>query len=172
MNCHIGIIKDGLDLFEKLFGYRAIYFVPPNGAFNNILNNTLIENGIKFRSAAKIQHEPLGLGRIRKTYHYLGQKDKTGIKYIVRNCSFEPSRPGNDWVDRCLNDIKIAFRWNKPAIISTHRVNYIGSLDPNNRDKGLKELKRLLTEITRNWTNVEFMTTVQLGELIDYSNNS
>jgi len=163
---HKKIIEEGLALFEKLFGYRAEYFVPSNGPFNNILNKILVENGIKYRSASKIQNEPLGDGRKRKVLHWLGQKDESGLIYITRNCFFEPSQPGKDWVDSCLNDIKIAFRWNKPAIISSHRVNYIGTLNPSNRDRGLRQLTRLLKEIIKNWPDAEFMTTPQLGAMM------
>jgi hypothetical protein len=163
---HKRILTDGLDLFEKLFGYRAEYFVPPNGPFNNTLNKILFENGIKYRPASKIQNEPLGNDKIRKVIHWLGEKDKSGIRYITRNCFFEPNISGKDWVDSCLNDIKTAFRWYKPAIISSHRVNYVGALNPCNRDNGLSQLNRLLHAILKNWPNVEFMTTTELGELI------
>ena len=99
-------------------------------------------------------------------FHWLGQKDKSGLRYITRNCFFEPSLQGEDWVDSCINNISIAFRWHKPAIISTHRVNYIGSHNPANRDIGLFQLKVLLQTILRNWPEVQFMTTPQLGELM------
>ena len=126
------VIIEGLQLFKNLFGFGAEYFVPPNGPFNNSLNQTLARNGIKFRSVAKIQDESMGFGNKRKVFHYLGQKEKNGIRYITRNCFFEPNQAGNDWIDSCLYDIKIAFRWNKPAIISSHRVNYTGALNPAN----------------------------------------
>jgi hypothetical protein len=172
MEYHEVVIKEGLDLFEKLFGFKAEYFVPPNGPFNNNLNKVLYENGIKYRSASKIQHEPLGNGKYRKVLHWLGQKEINGIRYITRNCFFEPSQQGKDWVDSCLNDIKIAFKWHKPSIISTHRVNYIGSLNPSNRDNGLRQLSKLLQEIIRNWPDVKFLTTPQLGALIDKSKSN
>jgi hypothetical protein len=161
------VISNGLDLFEKLFGYRALYFVPPNGPFNNDLNFTLIQNGIKFRYAARIQHQPLGANKTNQVLHWLGQKEKSGLIYITRNCFFEPSQSGKDWIDNCLNDIKIAFRWKKPAIISSHRVNYIGALKPKNRDMGLTQLKILLQSIIKNWPEVEFLTTPELGKLME-----
>jgi hypothetical protein len=160
------VIYEGLHLFRELFGYEAEYFVPPNGPFNNSLNKTLAENGIRYRCASKIQNEPLGFGKKKKVVHYLGQKEKNGIRYITRNCFFEPSQKGKDWVDSCLNDIKIAFRWHKPAIISSHRVNYIGALNPVNRDTGLNQLSVLLKQISKNWPDVEFMTTPQFGKLM------
>jgi len=77
---------------------------------------------------------------------------------------------GKDWVNSCLNDIDMAFRWNKPAIISSHRVNYIGALDPGNRENGLSQLKQLLKEVVSRWPDVEFMTSAELGDLIQKSN--
>mgnify|MGYP003819824005 FL=1 len=166
MNYLASIIKDGLNLFEKLFGYRAEYFVPPNGPINNNLNEVSAREGIKYRSTSKIQYEPLGHGRYRRIFHYLGQKNKYGQTYITRNSFFEPSENGKDWIDSCLNDIKIAFLLHKPAIISSHRVNYIGSLKESNRKNGLTKLSILLKSILKYWPDVQFMTTTELGEYI------
>lgn len=161
------VIADGLNLFEELFAYRAVFFVPPNGVINNSLNRAMSINGIKYRSNAKIQHEVLYRGRIKKGMHYHGQRDKNGIRYIIRNCVFEPSKEGIDWVDTCLNQIQLSFRWNKPAVISTHRVSFVGALHAKNRDNGLKQLSELLKQIVRRWPDVEFMTTEELGALMD-----
>jgi hypothetical protein len=163
---HEKIVKEGLDLFYSLFGYRARYFVPPNGVINNSLNPVLAKNGIDFRSTSKIQHESTGPGKSKKVIHWLGQKDASGIRYIIRNCVFEPSETGKDWVDSCLADINMAFRWNKPAIICSHRVNYIGSLNPRNRDNSLLLLQTLLKTIRKKWPDSEFMSTDVLGALI------
>lgn len=161
-----GVICDGLQLFEELFGYKAVFFVPPNGVFKNSLNRTLASNGIKYRSGSKIQSEAICNGKTRTRLHYHGQKDKHGIRYIIRNCLFEPIRDDIDWVDTCMNQINMAFRWQKPAIISTHRASYVGSLHPENRDNGLRQLSSLLKEIIKNWPDVEFMTTEELGALM------
>jgi len=65
-----------------------------------------------------------------------------------------------------LLDIENAFKWKKPAVISSHRLNYIGGLNEKNRVSGLKDLNRLLSEIQKRWPDVEFMTSSQLGDLI------
>jgi len=161
------VITSGLELFEQLHGYKATVFVPPNGPFNEILEETAFAGGIHFMSASKIHNEPQGNGLFKKKFHYLGQKNKYGQRYITRNCFFEPSAAGKDWVDSCLNDIQIAFRWSKPAVVSSHRVNYIGALAASNRDKGLEQLKQLLQTIVKRWPDVEFMTSSELGALID-----
>ena len=91
--------------------------------------------------------------------------------YITRNCFFEPSQEGRDWVSTCLQEIKSAFMWRKPAVISTHRVNYIGALIPENRTRGLAFLNSLLRKIKMQWPDAEFMTSDQLGDLINRSRN-
>lgn len=160
------IIDEGLKIFHQLHGYKASFFVPPNGPFNENLEQTAAENGIMFMSTSKIHLEPQGGGQFKKNYHWLGQKNKYGQRYITRNAFFEPSQPGKDWVVNCLSDISIAFKWNKPAVISSHRVNYIGSHKPMNRQNGLKQLSELLNSIVKFWPEVEFKSSEQLGRLI------
>lgn len=166
INYHHEVIENGLALFESLFGYKASQIVPPNGPFNNSLEETAAKNGIRYITTAKIQHEPLGYGKTRKIFHYLGQKNKNSQRYLTRNCSFEPSKIGRDWINTCLSEIETAFLMCKPAIVSSHRVNYIGALNPSNRDKGLKDLEQLITIIIKRWPDVEFMTSVELGNII------
>jgi hypothetical protein len=159
-------IKEGLDLFEQLFGYRATYFVPPNGPFNNSLQKIAADGGIKFMYADRIQKEPQGAGKTKKRIHWLGLKNQYGQLYITRNCFFEPGIRNKDWVSSCLSNIKTAFRWHKPAVISTHRVNYIGALHADNREHGLAQLDRLLSSITKEWPDAEFCTSGDMGHLI------
>ena len=160
------IIKDGLRLFEELFGYRATYFVPPNNPFNNRLEVVAALEGIRFIFASKMQHEPIGDGKTIKRCHYPGQHNQYGQYYLSRNCFFEQTESQKDWVDSCMNDINIAFRFHKPAVISSHRVDYIGALVPANRTNGLRQLRALLAKILNTWPDVEFMSSVELGELM------
>ena len=160
------VIKEGLELFEDIHKYKADFFVPPNGPFNNKLETIAAQNGIKYMSASKIQSEPQGAGREKKVFHWLGQQNNNLQYYITRNCFFEPSDKSKDWVNSCLAEIGNAFKWHKPAVISSHRVNYVGGLDYNNRTYGLKQLNTLLTEIQKKWPDVEFMTSSELGQTI------
>jgi len=163
------VIASGLDLFEDLFGFRATYFVPPNGPFSTQLEKVCRQKGIKYIAVSKIQQEPVGGGKFRKNLHWLGQSNKSGILYLTRNCHFEPSQEGRDWVDSCLRDISIAFSLFKPAVVSSHRVNYIGALWEHNRSGGLKQLNTLLNTIIKKWPDTEFITSSELGNLILYA---
>ena len=165
------VLSEGIDLFESLMGYYPAFFVPCNGPFNLKLEETLYQKNLRFIMLDKRQKEPLGNGKYKTHYRYLGRENRFGQIYLSRNASFEPSIGGEGWVNRCLSDIKIAFRMRKPATISTHRVNYIGFLDPANRDNGLKQLQTLLKAILKNWPDVEFLTSNELGDIIRNSKN-
>jgi len=165
---HREVLKSGLDLFESLFGYRASYFVPPNGRFSSSLEPLLAAEGIRFLSVSRMNREPLGHGKEGKKLHWMGQRNSHGLTYMTRNCFFEPVEPGRNWLDHCLYEISSAFRWHKPALIGTHRVNYMGALDPENRENGLKFLKQLLSHIVKHWPEAEFVSSAELGEIISH----
>ena len=161
------IIKSGTTIFRNICGYDPTHFVAPNRESARQLDKLFLNEGIKYLTMSKIRQFPLSNGKTGRELNWLGKKNEFGQVIITRNCHFEPSdRSRTDWVDSCMSDIATAFIWGKPAVISTHRVNYIGFLDPSNSDKGLRELNRLLTNIRLKWPEIEFMTSSELGSLI------
>ena len=164
------IITEGLDLFEKVFGYRSVHFNPPGGREHPIIHQTLKDAGIKYLDTPLIKKEHQGNGKYKKSINYTGKKNKTGMIYEVRNVVFEPTDDrGFDWVSYSMKQIETAFFWKRPAIISSHRVNFCGHIDPKNREVGIKALQELLNKIINKWPDVEFMSANELGDLI--SNN-
>ena len=155
------VIVEGLKLFEKIWGYPATSFCAPCSYVRQETIDIAASNGIKLTTGQYVSS--LGNGSVKMNNKVWGSKSDRGIIFYRRNCKFEPARDHNiDWVDRCLSEIKIAFRWGKPAVIDSHRVNYIGSIFPDNRDYTLKELKRLLNEIVKRWPDVEFVNCEQI----------
>lgn len=161
------IVKDSGALFEKACGYRAKHFIASNSPEPKVLEKTLQEIGIKYLTRYKFQKYPLGDDKFEIQFNWLGKTNHLGQIYLTRNASFEPSDFNESLpVERCINDIEIAFRWNKPAIISSHRVNYVGFINKDNRERGLMQLNKLLTEIIKKWPEIEFLTSEELGDLI------
>ena len=78
--------------------------------------------------------------------------------------------PRFDWESDCLKRIDLAFKFRKPAVVSTHRLNYMGYLNPKNRSENLMKLKSLLTKIKKYWPEVEFLSSNQLGGLMNKEN--
>ena len=157
------VIVDGLSLFERIWGYRASAFCAPCGVIRTETVAEASRNGIKL-SAGQF-FAPDGMGGYNKIDKKWGEIGSDEMRFYRRNCKFEPAKDHNiDWVDRCLSEINIAFRWGKPANIDSHRVNYIGSIYPENRDYTLKEFNRLLKEIVKRWPDVEFVNSEKLYE--------
>jgi hypothetical protein len=125
INHHKEVIRSGLGIFKELFGYGSRSFIPTNYIWSMELQDTFKDNGVDYLQGMKYQKLPLENDNKRKMVrHYLGEKNQSRQIYLVRNCSFEPSlkKSNFDSVDDCLHSIKLAFRWKKPAIISTHRM--------------------------------------------------
>tara|TARA_B100001059_G_C17800471_1_gene565854 strand:+ start:168 stop:1289 length:1122 start_codon:yes stop_codon:yes gene_type:complete len=161
------ILTSGLELFEEIFGRKASHFNAPGAHEHHFLESTMFEKGINFIDTDFIKREHQGNGVYSNKLTFNGNKNKLGQIYFVRNCVFEPLLDLNkDYVDSCLKEIEIAFRYNKPANISSHRVNFSGEIDSNVRLRGLSELKRLLLSIVKKWPEVEFMCTNELGFLM------
>ncbi len=161
------ILEEGLRIFQDSFGYESKSFIAPNYIWHSSIENILDQNNVRYIQGITIQKEPDLKGGIRSKFHFFGEQNKNKQIFLPRNCLFEPSSDQNiNWVSSCLKDIKGAFSSFKPAIISCHRVNFIGNINSENRKKNLKDFSILLTEILKRWPDVEFMTTDKLGDLI------
>lgn len=155
-------IRVGLDMFERLLGYRATQFTPGAGIYSPSLHPCLGECGITSIHVNRSKAYPLGDGVYSKQFLYLGKRNDVGQYYIVRNCPFEPfadNRARNSSaVSVCLDNIDAAFRWHSPAMISTHRVNFAGAIESTHRNQSLNDLRELLTEIVKRWPDAEFVS--------------
>lgn len=162
-------IKEGLELFEKLFGFRSFTMIAPNYTWDAEIEMAAWQNGIRIMQGGHVQRPSYYAKSQGAKYkrHHTGQKSKdTEMKYMVRNCEFEPSYHAYMNADYCMKEIRNAFRFGVPAIVSCHRLNFIGELNPANRDNNLREFKKLLKTITSKYPDVEFMSSDELGKLI------
>lgn len=164
-------LSEGLELFENIFGFRSKSFIPPCYTWSNEIEETLYQGGVRYIQGLIVQSVPTGqFGRYKYRYHFLGNKNSIGQYYLIRNSFFEPAlSAGRDIVGDCLKRINTAFYWKKPAVICTHRINFMGALNRENRTNNLKLFKELLYKITDRWPDVEFMTSDQLGDIISHS---
>lgn len=162
------IIVEALNQFEQLYGFRSESFIAPCYTWRPELEKTLHDNGVKYLQGLAYQQVPVSddPSLCHSKFHKLGERNQYGQTYLIRNAFFEPYK-GGDWVSDCLHRIDIAFKCFRPAIISSHRLNFIGSIEPSNRSKHLIELKMLLTRIVKQWSDVEFISSDQLGNIIN-----
>lgn len=163
------ILSDGLEIFDNLWGFGSKSFIASCYIWRPEIEAVLLEKGVQYIQGMVTQIAPV-MGskyKYKRIYHYSGQYNKHGQRYMLRNAYFEPSHtPGIDNTGECLRRVSIAFNWGKPAIISTHRLNFMGSLVPENRNRGLRLLSELLKRVVTQWPDVEFMTSDELGDLM------
>lgn len=164
------ILEEGMQAFEALFGYKSLSFIANCYIWDKTAERTLHGLGVKYIQGMSNQIVPVldKLGTHGYVYkrHFLGDRNELGQRYLVRNAFFEPSLdPKVDWVSDCLKRISIAFQCGKPAIIGSHRLNFIGAIQKENRDQNLAKLRFLLGEIVKRWPKVEFIATDHLDTL-------
>lgn len=166
---HKLIIKQGLEIFRNTFGFASKSFIAPCYNWDSALEVFLAEEGIKWIQGVGSQLAPTGIfDNYRAIPHYFAKENAFGSFYNIRNVFFEPvNNIKLDWTVTALARIQSAFLLKRPAVISTHRVNYIGYIDPKNRDNGLRQLEKLLRTVVKKWPNVKFITTDQLSNYVD-----
>ena len=165
----IGICNDGINLFRHIFGETPYLFTSPSLIHPYALEKA-VSSEVKFIDRAKMTYEPVGDAKYKRRLHYLAEKNESDQVYITRNCSFEPNMYNNqDSVDITLSDIENSFRWGKPALISSHRVNFVSGHSLKNRENGLKNLQILLRKILAKWPEVEFLTFREFSERVLHS---
>lgn len=156
---------EGLTEFEKIFGFRSLSFCPSQSIYGDHIFPVLKAHGIKTIQAGQ-QFVPVDM-ELKKVNNYWGHRTGNGLVFTRRNCTFEPYKSESaDHVNQCLKEIEIAFRWGKPAVINSHRINFTSRIRSDIRDRTLTDLDRLIKTIIAKWPDAEFMNSAQLADII------
>lgn len=156
---------NGVELFQHTFGFKSKSFIPNNFVLDPLHFEALSNNGISILQGMKYQLLPKSDSEKRqKLFRFNGRINRFNQIYLVRNCSYEPSESNFDH-NYTLKQIKQAFFFKQPAIISSHRLNFTSRISSANRDANIKDLSLLLKSIIKIWPDVIFLNSVQLGQL-------
>jgi len=162
-------LADGIRLFESVFNRKPTVFNPPNAIFDSRYYMTLFNNGIKNIDSSHWRMEPDGKGNVDKKRRKFGEISDEGIVHFISNCAFEPVRKTTNVVGDTMKQVAAAFKWGKPALINTHRVNFVTGRNGTHVDRSLKQFAELLQSINKNWPEAEFMGA---GEFAQYMNST
>ncbi|HDZ42121.1 MAG TPA: polysaccharide (de)acetylase [Bacteroidetes bacterium] len=165
----VNSIKDSVILFWEIFGFSPRVFVPSNGIFNPEFDRVVAGAGVRFLNVNHSMPYCVNRGDLKYRHFITGQKGPEGLTYYTRNCAFEPTEASYNGIGFTMKQVEAAFRWGKPAIISTHRGNFAGGIDDSNRKYGLGELRKLLKAIVKKWPDVEFLSS---GDALDFMQQS
>lgn len=164
------VIVDGLNKFEEVFGYRATCFMPPSATISSYHHKLLFLNGIKSIDTYGYKKHSYNEQLEKKEFRWIGkQVEDMDMTFVVRNAVFEPAQESNA-LEKCKSMIDAAFRMKKPAIVSSHRINFVGFIDESIRNNSLAELKSLLKWIVKKYPDVEFMSMDSLQNIIRETN--
>ena len=166
------VVHEAMELFENTFGKKSETFVASCFVWNDALEKALCEVGVRGIQSGCWQNLPVCTeegNALRRKLRFTGQKNRIGQVYTVRNCTYEPAYQQTPMksAKECLDQIMRAFHNRKPAIINSHRFNYIGSINRENARENLKGLSWLLQTIIENIPDAEFISTAELLRIID-----
>lgn len=145
-----------INRFESVFGYKPHSIIAPNYCWSKQHEKAWRDLGISIVQAKK--------SFIKELCHFRIPFYTPNINYLKRNCHFEVVDGNEDeWKDTYQ---KIVTIWSKdePAIVSTHRVNFV-TLNSSTLSNNLNQLDALLTEIEVTHPAAVYITDYELVEL-------
>ncbi len=154
-------IDEGLKFFKDQFGYHPLTVVAPRHVWDQTAERILKNNGIKVIQSANYRLKTIWQGN-GKQYLYTGQKSEAGIRYTCRNAYFEPAYGKTDWVGQVLKKAHLAFTIGIPLIISSHRINFSGGIETQNRQNTLHQFTNLIDKLIAAYPDVDFLSTDDL----------
>ena len=164
------IAKEGLELFEKTFGFPSKTFIACNYIWPKAMEQELLPSGVKLFQGQRAQLDPqinkAGMLKIRRKF--TGLKNRQGQLFTVRNVRFEPyiRISATQEVNSAIAEIHRSFFWKKPAIISSHRINFASNMSVRHRDQNLHALRSLLSIIKQEYPDIEFIHSAKLADIM------
>lgn len=166
-----GDIREGITQFVEIFNRLPRSTVAPNVTWGQTEEEAWHASGIKSIQSGYVQNE-LVKGSIRFSPKFSGQVNELGQIYTVRNVTFEPCRSRDkDYWKRSFEQLETAVEGGRPAIVSTHRVNFVGGISTENAQHGLDQLSELLRAINLKYPDVLYLSTWQLLDMILTTNH-
>lgn len=154
--------------FADLFGRRPRSIIGPDYVWNDADEARWVAADIRVIQGQRQQRKSKWRGtegRIRKVMHRTftrwWRRDRV---YLDRNSSFEPLQAAEHrrTTDRTVAEVRQRWREGEPAIVETHRINFV-HLDDGNGELGRRELRRLLDGLDAD--GAIFMTDGEVAEL-------
>lgn len=164
---HEVVLKEAQELFQATFGFKSTSFIAANYTWHPLHEALLHKIGVDTLQGSRAQKVPDDYEGYKTMKHYMGDTNSIGQLYLIRNAGFEPStRPNIDWQAKITKEVQAAFLVGAPVVLSTHRVNFMGGLEEQNRTRNLELFGRILADLVKRYPDIEFMNTVELANHI------
>lgn len=166
---HAGILQ-----FEEFFGRKPKSTAAPDFGWNDEIETLWRQEGIQvvqgWRSQKKRFRRLTILDKLsrRITRPPVYRKERSHLVYLSQSAALEPmyARAGDQRYSpsTCIKRIESTWGSNRPAVIATHRFNYV-HLDQERVQDSCDMLKDFLKEIHRMNPNTIFLTDWELAQL-------
>lgn len=157
-----------IDEFERNFGFGPVVAVPPTFVWNDMVENSWWEAGIRFivtpgrRFRGRSSDGKLQLDRHRSRI-LNGERSTSGAVYVVRDDYFEPAlghKP--ETAQSAIEEKSILGR---PTLFETHRFNFIG--DEEKVDNSIAAMESLLANASEIFPDLRFIDTETLARAME-----
>jgi len=160
------IVSTAARLFEQIFFYPSISTVAPCYLWNDDIEQEWKKQNIQIIQTAG--YRCTGRNETGKYFQNppiirVGDKNKFGQIYLVRNVMYEPV-DGKNTPESSYLEALAAFRQALPISISTHRYNFTRS--EQEFEHSLTGLNELLGNISKKIPNIRFLSSPELGNAI------
>ncbi len=169
-------IESGIAIFESVFGRKPRSAIAPSYIWQFRTERFLNNCEVRIIQGKNRQYRVNHLKKIsdlvdKKIVNRLWLTEMgdynpiLGLRYLSRNVDFEPSSDPMS-VTKAYEQILEAWKRDQPAIISTHRSNYVG-LDVKTIDNNLKQLRHLLQRIQSDHPQAVYLTDWEVAQLYE-----
>jgi len=177
-------ISTGIRRFYDVFGYYPKSAIAPTYVWQDRTERILAKYGIKIIQGKNLQEIRRSFfAKVRgKLTNWAGRKSydkpwqismgdynpKLKLYYLKRNVYFEPfgKSDARHGAEGAYRDIVSAWENNEPAVVCTHRINYV-YLDDRWISENLRQLDLLLSKIQSNHPEAVYMTDRDLIQLYE-----
>ncbi len=160
-------VLEAASLFLDTFGFTSKTFIAPRYIWPFELEPYFKKADISVLQGTLVQLRPeIGKSSVKlnKRINWMGRWNASGLDYLTRNVFFEPTLNRDfNWEGDALRRIETSFFWGKPAVISMHRLNFMGGFSKENRMNSFNRFKNLLKEVQKKFPDVHFISSDKLS---------
>lgn len=159
-------VREEAALFERVFGAAPAVAVPNTFVWDDATERAWAAHGVRWVVTPGWRHEGRdAAGALtpptRRTLN--GERGLDGLRYVVRNDYFEPSRGHR--AERVWTSLAARGAQGRPTLVETHRENFVA--DPGEARAALGELERALRGALVRHPDLRFMSTADLVRHFD-----
>ena len=157
-------VAEETDGWQLIFGQPAKVVVPPTFVWTRGVETAWVAAGIEViitPGRRYTRRDATGKPSAAEGPIHNGQRASSEAHYLVRDIYFEPER--GHTAARALEDVSQRFLLGRPALVETHRSNFIGT--EAQCQQSLERLNELLSNALQRWPGLAFMSPEALARV-------